>query len=231
MKMKTEQEQFDENVWYVLNQIKVSKRLGSLFSNVKGVPYVTSAGINNAPLSDIDEIVVINYLVKKGVISILDKQDVMETRKEWEEKTRFGGFTYTLKLLEKFDDFFKSYQTKYEVGENSHKLVLRQETCEVMYITPNNSYKAIFRKHDTAYKLLFMMAQNPRKTFSSSDLCKKLDEEKNSDYKNNDGERRIRDLLKFIRKKLKLTEAKGDNKLFIVDNKNFGISCDIEIRK
>lgn len=231
MKMKTEQEQFDENVWYVLNQIKVSKRLGSTFSKVNGIPYVTSAGKNNVPLTDIDEVVVLNYLVEKGIISIVGKQDVMEVREEWEEKTRFAGFTYTLKLLEKFDDFFKTYQIKFGLETNLYRLIISQETGEIIYVTPKDFYKTIFRKHDMAYRLLFMMAQNPHKTFSSSELCKKLDEEKSNTHKNVDDERRIRDLLKFIRQKLKLKEKKDDNKLFIVDNKNFGINCDIEIKK
>jgi len=232
MKMKTEKEQFDDNVWYVLNQIKKSKRLGGLFPSVKGIPYVTSAGKNNIPLSDIDEVIVINYLVEKGAISILGKQDIMETRGEWEEKTRFAGFTYMLKLLEKFDDFFKSYQVKYEVGENSHKLILRQETGEVIYITPNNSYRTVFRKNDSAFALLLLMANYPHKEFSPSKLCKELDElVPRKDHGSDDDERRIRDAMRFIRKRLKLTENKTDDNLFIIDNKNFGINCDIEIRK
>lgn len=219
------------NIWLVLNTI-MDTRLNMMLPG-GGMPYVINfSGRKRGDMSTIEEMNILSRLVRAGIISLIEGPKTMEVKEEWESKSRPDGIGYIIKLGDKFDETYDYYKKKYKIEESEYKLTIYQDSGRVEYTTPNDVYATTFRKNDTSLKLLLLLANYPHKTQSALSICRSLDGMiQGKTGQNIIDDRRIRDAIRHIRKRFGLTENKTDDKLFIVDNKNFGIGCDIEIKK
>lgn len=222
-------DKFEENVWRIMNKIMESKLSLNL---TDGLPYLVVFDRKHKEIPVVEEMNIISRLEHLDLISIIEGPKTIGTNDENQSKTHPMGAGYVLKLNSKFGEVYEYYRRKYQDEESAYKLTIYQETGRVEYTTPNSTYATVFRKNDTALMLLIILANYPYKTQSPLSICKKLDGmTQGKTGKNENDERRIRDAIRHIRKRLSLTENKPDDKLFLVDNKNFGIGCDVLIKK
>jgi hypothetical protein len=91
---------------------------------------------------------------------------------------------------------------------------------------PQNRFKTELSKGTNAYHLISYFVKHPHIPYSCDSLEKELNPQRAS--ASSTSERRIRDTIQPIRKKLKL--PKGVD-IFLVEKKSFGLDCDVEIRQ
>lgn len=100
---------------------------------------------------------------------------------------------------------------------------------ELKYITPTGKiYTAKFLKRNNSYKLLVYLTSNPAEEHASTELVKVLNKVR-ADGDFPDKDRRVRDTIQNIRKQLGIIKANKQDDFFIVNKKNYGLGCAIEI--
>lgn len=112
-----------------------------------------------------------------------------------------------------------------KVANYENKLILYRNGRTIYIENYKNVYEYKFNLKTNPHLLLLFLAQNPTKTFSVIELDKKLKAQRHN--ANSTEERRIRDTIQEIRRKLKLNESSD---FLTVDRKIFGIRCSSEFR-
>lgn len=98
---------------------------------------------------------------------------------------------------------------------------------KIVYKYPSgNTYRSDLNKNNNAYKLLFLLVQNPYRYFSVEELNHKLNKQREG--ANATPERRVRDTIQEIREGLGLNKEHPHD-FFTVKANTFGINCDSEI--
>ncbi len=115
-----------------------------------------------------------------------------------------------------------------EIGLNNRgRLVVNLKDGHTIYWTDSlKKYMATFKPRTNPYILLIFLVQNPGEIFSDEELVDKLNPQRRD--ANSADDRRIRDTIETIRKKLKLTKNPEDD-FFTVD-KGFGLNCIVELK-
>lgn len=107
------------------------------------------------------------------------------------------------------------------------RLILHQKEGRIVYWTASlKRYETILKPKTNPYCLLQYLIQNPIKVFPTKDLVGQLNPQRTEGYGTDD--RRVRDTVEAIRKKLGLTKNPQDD-IFIVD-RGFGLKCDVELK-
>lgn len=115
---------------------------------------------------------------------------------------------------------------KEKAPSNPNGLLVFQENGEITYISPTKEiYNTKLRKKTNSYNLLKFLVVNPHKVFGFNKLEMYLEKVgHNVGYSTN--ERRVRDTIQSIKKKLKY---QGQD--LFESNKGFGLKCDVQIKK
>lgn len=157
-----------------------------------------------------------------------------ELFKSW-EKENDGYYIFDIKK--------NKFESKYLQMEKLYKKLAEAQDRKQKKISPKiiihkngfieryssmNKYEALFKIGSNDFLLLRYLASpdNLSKTFTSDELAKKINQERQGWIGSN--ERRIRDTIQSIRKKLSIKKADDP---FIVSGKRFGLDCDIEFAK
>lgn len=112
-----------------------------------------------------------------------------------------------------------------------NKLIFYKTDGRTSYIydyasNPKETYHSKFNPKTNPYKLLEFLTKNPNQKYPVKDLVKLLNDLR-SDVNFPDNDRRVRDTIQIIRKRLKLL---NEHDFFIIDKKEYGIKCNVELR-
>jgi hypothetical protein len=227
MKMKTAKEERDEAIWYILNEIEKSARLSAL-ADTSIIPYTVLTTEEHQDYGMLIQIEALNYLAEHKIILFKEKPTELNLEDEFTHETIRSGLSYLIEKTTAYDDFFRDYENKYTSVDTERKFIINKITGEIIYITLGSHYKAIFKPTDNSMRLLLHLSKNPKKTSNCSELYKII-ENVDEVPSRIDAERKVRDAVQYIRKKLKVDKVKELDP-FIVSDKHFGLNCNIEIR-
>lgn len=115
-----------------------------------------------------------------------------------------------------------------EIGHiDKGKLILNQKNGHTIYWTNSlKKFEATFKPRTNPYKLLNFMGRQPDKMSTAKELVEVLNAQREN--ANSIDDRRVRDTVQTVRKKLGLIQNSQDD-FFIVEN-GFGLKCDVELK-
>ena len=134
------------------------------------------------------------------------------------------GLIFHFIVTDKFESYYQKYKLKLGIQNSdvAKKLILFANG-KVVYITAeSNQYNSTFSRQGNEFRLLKLFGSNPHHTFDQAEMER--------DPKLKGGDRQIRDIVGYIKKRMKLNRNNSDD-FFLVDKGTFGIDCDFEIRE
>lgn len=129
-----------------------------------------------------------------------------------------------IKAQKQLNIYIKAQRSDITLGNKKKVLTLSKETGTVSYFSnQGNKHEAKFQTKSNSFRVLYLLATHkdePLKIMAISKVLKKV----SSLAKNNDPDRRVRDSIKDINKKMKLNKS---NTFIKVTQKQFVITCEI----
>lgn len=223
MNIFQEEKRLDKNVFIVLKKLRTCSL--NLINEDAEIKYesVDYPVFSEEDFSFSDEIEAIGKLTELNVIFetkpcvtiITSEKDPYLQRTVYYFKIDKPVFTRLYKQYKRFDE---------QAEKDSKGLLTIYPNGQTNYISPSGKqYEAKFGADTNSFRLLALMVKEPNKLFLFSELAGHLREAR-SDSDATD-ERRARDTVQAIRKKMKL--PKDD--VFRVDY-GFGLKCDVQIK-
>ena len=231
IKMLSADEEIAYYFFFVLNEIK--KGINLQLDTNKPICYtvVLHPALNDPykPNSTVEQ-QIIRKLIQEGVIKETKERSDCQIPDSKSNNPKYASFNYYLKINNsKFDIWYQKYKkfvTEYETAETIGNTLIFYTDGRVIYVSPQGKeYKTSFGTKTNSYKLLQFLTRTPFQPFSFKELATTLNKAR-SDFDLEDDERRVRDTVQAIKKKL------GDNgdDLFIADY-GFGLKCNVNLIK
>jgi len=129
-----------------------------------------------------------------------------------------------------------NFADKFPIGSTSQndipvgtKLVFYRKTGETIYFdNKGQEHKGFFDLKTNPYMLIKFLSSEPGEIFPSEVLAEKLKGPRMGGEESTP-DQRVSDTIKEVRKRLGLTGS-GDEDLFIVKKRLFGIKCNVELK-
>lgn len=212
--------------FYILNKIKEGLILKDNKNGVVEYNLFLYPSLNDPykPNSTQEQILIDN-LIKSNILEETEKRGDFKIGKHKTGKPIPTGIVYYIMVINPaFEIMYKKYCAIIKNNQIGNVLTFYSNDGRITYISPEGEeYNCKLRINSNPYALLKILTKEPHKVFKFDEIAKDFKELKANI--NSDNERRVRDAVSFIKKKLKYHK----NDLFISEY-GFGLRCDVNLR-